>query len=49
MMWQIFSDERVNEFERDIIWRTADLLGYLLASVSNFASELQSKGLPINR
>ena len=28
MMWQIvYADERVNEFESNIIWRTADLLG----------------------
>ncbi|HMF25933.1 MAG TPA: TerB family tellurite resistance protein [Pseudolabrys sp.] len=28
MMWQvIYVDERVNEFESNIIWRTADLLG----------------------
>jgi uncharacterized tellurite resistance protein B-like protein len=28
MMWQvIYGDERVNEFESNIIWRTADLLG----------------------
>ena len=28
MMWQvIYDDERVNEFESNIIWRTADLLG----------------------
>ncbi|MGA9124966.1 MAG: TerB family tellurite resistance protein [Pseudolabrys sp.] len=27
-MWQvIYVDERVNEFESNIIWRTADLLG----------------------
>jgi uncharacterized tellurite resistance protein B-like protein len=27
-MWQvIYGDERVNEFESNIIWRTADLLG----------------------
>jgi uncharacterized tellurite resistance protein B-like protein len=28
MMWQIiYVDDRVNEFESNIIWRTADLLG----------------------
>ena len=28
MMWQvIYADERINEFESNIIWRTADLLG----------------------
>jgi len=28
MMWQvIYADERMNEFESNIIWRTADLLG----------------------
>jgi len=28
MMWQVICvDERVNEFESNIIWRTADLLG----------------------
>jgi uncharacterized tellurite resistance protein B-like protein len=28
MMWQVvYADERVNEFESNIIWRTADLLG----------------------
>ena len=28
MMWQvIYVDERVNEFESNIIWRAADLLG----------------------
>ena len=28
MMWQVvYVDERVNEFESNIIWRTADLLG----------------------
>jgi uncharacterized tellurite resistance protein B-like protein len=28
MMWQVvYADERVNEFEGNIIWRTADLLG----------------------
>jgi uncharacterized tellurite resistance protein B-like protein len=28
MMWQvIYVDERVSEFESNIIWRTADLLG----------------------
>jgi uncharacterized tellurite resistance protein B-like protein len=28
MMWQIiYADERVNEFESNMIWRTADLLG----------------------
>ena len=28
MMWQvIYDDERVNEFESNIIWRAADLLG----------------------
>jgi len=28
MMWQIvYADERANEFESNIIWRTADLLG----------------------
>jgi uncharacterized tellurite resistance protein B-like protein len=28
MMWQVvYADKRVNEFESNIIWRTADLLG----------------------
>jgi uncharacterized tellurite resistance protein B-like protein len=28
MMWQVvYADEHVNEFESNIIWRTADLLG----------------------
>ena len=28
MMWQVvYDDERVNEFESNIIWRAADLLG----------------------
>ena len=28
MLWQVvYADERVNEFESNIIWRTADLLG----------------------
>jgi uncharacterized tellurite resistance protein B-like protein len=28
MMWQVvYADERVNEFESNIIWRTSDLLG----------------------
>jgi uncharacterized tellurite resistance protein B-like protein len=28
IMWQVvYVDERVNEFESNIIWRTADLLG----------------------
>src|SRR5262245_52577694 len=28
MIWQVvYADERVNEFESNIIWRTADLLG----------------------
>ncbi|HEY6380284.1 MAG TPA: TerB family tellurite resistance protein, partial [Pseudolabrys sp.] len=28
MMWQVvYADERVNEFESNIIWRIADLLG----------------------
>src|SRR5215468_11408575 len=28
MMWQVvYADERMNEFESNIIWRTADLLG----------------------
>ena len=45
MMWQvIYVDERVNEFESNIIWRTADLLECLLASASSFASKLQSTG-----
>jgi uncharacterized tellurite resistance protein B-like protein len=31
MMWQIiYVDDRVNEFESNIIWRTADLLGVSL-------------------
>ena len=41
-MWRMACAEgNANEFEVNIIWRTADLLGCLRDSVSSFAGKLR--------